>query len=415
MNFKARIRFVFTGFGLFLYLFVLPQVSTPGADTTSDTVNTESRSYQLYSEKNWNKLIQFDREAISRGQDYFYIRLRTGIGLFEQKKYRAALTQLRVALEFNARDETALEYLYYCYLYSGRFEEARKLNWKKLPAVSAITFEYGNKSSDSSRLFHNANYINAGLEQYINNRFSLFHAFTWFGQTELVGAKIQLQYYIRANIPLKNNFLFSPAFQYVFSSFVPVPPPDGIPMNPPGTPPPPSNPPPINQNYFIFSFLLTKHMPWLDIGIGSTAVFADSSSGGAKNTSTQYINDLKIVLYPLQNNRIAVGCDGIIHSANAYQSVSNAFSPFLSVWPHTKINVLVNYFRNQGMNTIENNGYLVNNSNDFTRTRWTAICSYTLNRHLAIYALYELENNIEEYQGFRYNYTLMGAGIRIMP
>ena len=96
-----------------------------------DTLNSaivEQKSYQLYLDKNWNELIKFGNRAINSGFDYYYLQIRIGIAYFEKKNYSLAENHFKKVLQFNSDDELAQEYLYYCFIYNGRNEEARMLS-----------------------------------------------------------------------------------------------------------------------------------------------------------------------------------------------------------------------------------------------------------------------------------------------
>jgi len=80
----------------------------------------DSLTYKLYLDSDWKNLSQKATESINRGYDYYYMRMRLGISLYERKNYLSALKHFRKALESNEGDPIALEYIYYSYLLSGR-------------------------------------------------------------------------------------------------------------------------------------------------------------------------------------------------------------------------------------------------------------------------------------------------------
>ena len=84
----------------------------------------DSLTFKLYDQKNWNELINTGKEAISDGHDYYYMRMRLGIAYYERHNYAQAAKHFKRALEFNADDQTALEYLFYSYYLSGRYFQA---------------------------------------------------------------------------------------------------------------------------------------------------------------------------------------------------------------------------------------------------------------------------------------------------
>jgi hypothetical protein len=106
------------GFSLLTFTWVVAQ---EGPDF--NRVNTET--YRFYMEQKWDSLIHLGKEALRGDVDYYYLRMRMGIACFSKKNYRTAAQHFAVALEQNNGDPAALEYLYYCRLYSGQGEQAQ--------------------------------------------------------------------------------------------------------------------------------------------------------------------------------------------------------------------------------------------------------------------------------------------------
>ncbi len=214
-------------------ILVLLAIKGVSQDTLTSE-NVEQKSYQLYLDKNWPELIKVSNKAIKNGYDYFYLQLRVGIAYYEQKNYSIAEGHFQKALSFNADDELSLEYLYYCYLFVGRNEEARWLS-KKFSATLAekigtdrqskigfIALEGGSKFSNSNYFntnylgksnkdFNPATYFQLGLNHFAKQRVSFYHSLTYYNQKSFVSTISQMQYYVKLSIPLKNNWIISPS------------------------------------------------------------------------------------------------------------------------------------------------------------------------------------------------------------
>lgn len=95
----------------------------------------DSLTYAQYMAGDWRSLAETGREALRDGYDTYYLRMRVGIAYFEQKDYVRSIFQYRKALEFNATDAVALEYLYYALEYVGREEDARALSRQFSPEL----------------------------------------------------------------------------------------------------------------------------------------------------------------------------------------------------------------------------------------------------------------------------------------
>jgi hypothetical protein len=110
---------VITAIGISLLIF-----TWAGAQDGTEFHRINTGTYRLYLEQKWDSLIHMGKEALGRDMDYYYLRMRMGIAYFNKKNYRTAAQHFSVAQEQNSGDPAALEYLYYCRLYSGQAEQA---------------------------------------------------------------------------------------------------------------------------------------------------------------------------------------------------------------------------------------------------------------------------------------------------
>lgn len=416
----------------------------------------EEKSLQLYQDKNWKELITFGNAALKQDYDYFYLRMRIGIAYFERKNYCIAEVHFRKALSFSAKDELALEYLYCCYIYTGRSDDARlwskkfskelaaKTRTDKKSFIDFITFEGGTKITDSAYYHHTvtinnkpykdtsyfkpAAYFQIGLNHTIKNRVSLFHAFTYFNQksapySDYINTITQMQYYLKASVPIKNGWLISPSFHYVninISSqnisyiidtlwpFVPhiLPPPGAPPLKTITT----SSVTTItsDSSYFIGSLAIQKIMKRFTLSVGTTI-------SNLTGHHTEYIHSGALYYSPLGNSKLVLGCIGYLHTIDYYKTSYESVLPFVYVQPLKRFSLKASYLYNKGNNIIEDNGYFINNSLDLTKSRCSVLANFYLSKKVALYATYQLENKLETQQQFNYRYNIIVAGIKITP
>ncbi|MGZ3920720.1 MAG: tetratricopeptide repeat protein [Bacteroidia bacterium] len=402
------------------------------AQDTLNSLIVEQRSYKLYEEKNWKKLAKFGNTAAKEGFGYYYLEMRTGIAYYEQKNYMLAIPHFRKAIDYNRYDDLAQEYLYYCYIFTGRNEDARKTSLifskslaqktgiEKQTSVDFIMIEAGTKITDSanyydktkktySNYFDPAKYFQLGLSHTVKNKFSLFHAVTVFNQQTFLGTLRQKQYYIKAAIPLKNDWIISPAFHAIslnFENVINNPPPPNSPG--PGKPPPPRQQTIITRNnYYVGSINIQKTINKFTFSVGE---LISNMSG-----YTQYINSASAAFWPMGNSKIVLGCTGYLHTTNGYKTSYGSVAPFIYLQPVKRISLKVSYLMNSGNNILEDNGYLVNNSPDLTRSRIGALASFSLSKKVSLYALYQFESKVESAQKFNYKYNVILGGIKITP
>jgi tetratricopeptide (TPR) repeat protein len=122
----------------------------------------ETQTARFHKGEQWKELANAGIEAISSGYDYYYMRLRTGIALYQMHKYRKAAEHFRKALEWNSEDPLAMEYLFYSEILGGRKAEAliikqnnqqplSKINdFERWKAVDNIYVEGGTRIAGSS-------------------------------------------------------------------------------------------------------------------------------------------------------------------------------------------------------------------------------------------------------------------------
>jgi tetratricopeptide (TPR) repeat protein len=416
---------------ILVFLFMICIIKSKAQDTLN-SATVEQKSYQLYLDKQWPELISYGKKAMNKGFDYFYLRLRVGIAYFERKNYSAAEGHFKKALQFNSGDELALEYLYYCYIYNGRYDEARLLSREfsaflaektgtgKQSSIGFIMLEGGTKKSDSAsytpkdpnskrNYFDPPTYFQLGLQHYIKNRVSLFYAATYFSQQTFISKVVQTQYYLKAAVPFKNGWVLSPSVHYVHIKN------SSERMSAPATPTPGMPPPPrpqliksVSENdYYVGSLGVQKTLKKFTFGLGTTV--------SDMNKITQYIHDGFVSYSVLGNSKLIVGCTGYLHTVDSYKTTYVSATPFIYTQPVKRVSLKLSYLYNTKNNIIEDNGYLVNNSPDLTNSRYSALLNVTISKHLAAYGLYQLEYKHEAVQNFNYRYNVFVLGIKFIP
>ena len=147
-------------------------------ELTSEQV--DSKTYNSFTNKDFNTTIQLGNQAIKQGIDYYFLRYRIGVSYFEKTNYEAAIRNLEKAKEFDSTDPVMLEYLYYSYIYTNRKEKATvllailpddlkaKLNHKS-PIFESISAEIGTLTTNNFDTFKNANL--RGTNNYAHGKF----------------------------------------------------------------------------------------------------------------------------------------------------------------------------------------------------------------------------------------------------
>lgn len=241
-------------------IFFLTIIINGNAQPIVNSADAEQKSLQFYNKGDWAQLVKFGEKAISRGYDYFYLRVRVGIACFEQKKYLKAIKHFEKAIDFNSSDSLALEYLYYSYIFAGRGNDARALtaifpeslkNRIKPPknkVLESVYLEGGIGLSNLEGIYKtvdidgqfdiygettitkNMSYGHIGTGHQLGNKWSLYQGYSNIRIKMLRDIKInnkdtfdtyhltQHDYYISVIGQLK-RFTISPAFHFINVNF----------------------------------------------------------------------------------------------------------------------------------------------------------------------------------------------------
>ena len=379
-------------------------------DFTSQYV--DARSYALYSNKSWDGLILLGDSALQKEIDYYYLRMRMGIALYEQKKYLLAKGHFEKAIEFNSFEDLPKEYLFYCYFFTEQYEESRvlarkfkidlknKLNYNKWKSVDLFSFDLGSKMTVSSEV-PNASYANVALGHYVGNRVYLYHAYTYFhqGSSDWFWAINQNQYYVKASLALKNNWNLALSFHLIGRDLLSYP---FVNNFAPKTVEPTST----KTSNYVSSFHLKKNFKKFEYSVGSTVLWLDSLY--------QFQHNVGATFFPLANKKVSIGVNCFAHTMDSYSQLHFAFSPFISFKPSSKFSVYSSYLYNTVNNIAEWNGALVNNAPDLTTGRFTLNSVIRLNDKWDLSATYQYEMKRSTFTS-DYTFNSIFVGLKFKP
>ncbi len=236
-----------------IVIFVLFSYSSIAQETNE---NIEQKTLELFQNKQYKILINVGEKAIRNKIDYFFLRYRIGVAYYELRNYRMAAFHLEKALFFNSDDAGELEYLYYSYIFSGRFSDASfiTLNMSdslkdkigyKTKFLSTVYAEGGASFSNNiskntgididsdSNIYgendmnNNVLYGHIGLKHEILPFLSVYHGYSHLAidkrqiirqndkDTIFNYTLKQNEYYINSDIQLKKGLKLTPAFHLI--------------------------------------------------------------------------------------------------------------------------------------------------------------------------------------------------------
>lgn len=112
---------------ILIILLLLAAAGPVTAQKKPSFIEIDTATYRAYLHKNWDRIIEVGKQGLANNIDYYYLRLRIGYAYYMKKQYREAIPYYKTALKFSKKDATAMEYLYYSYLYGDRYNDAVKL------------------------------------------------------------------------------------------------------------------------------------------------------------------------------------------------------------------------------------------------------------------------------------------------
>jgi tetratricopeptide (TPR) repeat protein len=294
----------------------------------------DSLTYKQYSEARWSELTSDARRAINLGYDYYYMRMRLGISLYERGNYLGAIANFRRALEFNQDDPVAIEYIYFCYLNSGKplsayavagimSEAGRERSGRdQIPGNRiSVDFLYSNaKSEDLINSFTNLSgygetgnllvpdyFTNAGVSfnHTISDRVTLSHAYTYLRRNsnlfyndgtyfvDLYNQNLsQYQFYLSTTISSSKGMSVTSALHYLNVSY-PLLSIQGGGINPRVIPYK------VYDHNFLLSLMFVKTVGLVDIGFDATYSYLNSLSS--------LLTEASIIIRPLGNSNLYLG------------------------------------------------------------------------------------------------------------
>jgi tetratricopeptide (TPR) repeat protein len=88
----------------------------------------DKKTYDLYFQQKWDSLIVVGKTGLKNNIDYYYLRYRIGVAYYYKGKYLKAIRHFEKARKFNSMDSTLYEMLYYSYIFSNRYPDAKVIS-----------------------------------------------------------------------------------------------------------------------------------------------------------------------------------------------------------------------------------------------------------------------------------------------
>ena len=112
-------------FVILLFIGLVPGIASAQQKLSFQEI--DRLTLESFNQGDWHEVVRVANIGYSLGIDYFYLRLRSGIALYNLEKFERAIRDFKKALGYSENDALTLEYLYYAYKGAGRHGEASML------------------------------------------------------------------------------------------------------------------------------------------------------------------------------------------------------------------------------------------------------------------------------------------------
>ena len=415
---------------IILLLFFLISFSAVAQEKMS-APSVDNITYEQYLKKDWKALIKTGKESLKYDIDFYYLQVRMGIAYYELKRYPKAIKYFENAYSQNKSDELIQEYLYFSYVFSGRYEDARVLagKFKRLlkeklsisaehPFISAFYLETKHDINEEYKYIPQENeivnqiavldqsYYNISLEHLIGDKVSIFHGYSNVGITNLITDNdielppvyeeniAQNEYYFSLKAQIARGMNLSGGFHFLHTKYY-APDPDPFSAGRWGGM---SNALyNYNENSFVGSLNLSKHFSIFKITAGASVA--------NMNLNFQFQPELTLRLYPLGNSILYTDSKVIyiIENTDSTQTKNPVFRQSIGInfmkysWfePAVTIGNMNNY--------TSFNAFIANNDVDVIKQKYEALLNFGFSKgkfNVFLKYQYNIKENTYEINDF---------------
>ncbi len=390
------------------------------------TVDRES--YQLYLAKDWKGVVKLGNKALAADIDFYYLRMRMGIAYYQQKRYAQAAKHFAYVYKENVGDPVLSEYLYYSYLLSGQYRDARMLKatfkskqkmvmeLEEDKFIEQVYFEFiqyeltdllidkpliTDVMEQSAK--KNQSYFNLSISHPVNERTTLYHGFSRINSDSYQRtdgseypmlydlAVNQNEYYVSLNKRLDNGLDLNVAAHLLSTHLIGT---DTIPLTSPM--------PRFGQSEITLydykersvaaSVSVSKRLTLIELGLGTSI--------GIMNSGFQLQPEASLLWYPFGNTQLyTTTTASFLLNATTDGTYSNPiFSQAiaLSFFKIFRIESSASFGRMQ--NFMEYNAFVANNDLDATFFRYQAKFNVAFsNQRINLFVRYRHADKVNEY------------------
>jgi hypothetical protein len=309
---------------------------------------------------------------------------------FKQQNY------LEHALYNNPTDRMLLYKLSQCFWQTQQYNHAVRLQHKllknglisrsELIKSNVVHVDFGSKISNKTSLYNNMNFVFIGSAFAVKSLLT-YHGITYLSQRSFYGNMMQVQYYLNTAWPIKNGWKIHGvlhALKYNITNYSSDLSGNQI----------------LSGNPFVFGGGVSKLYKNISLSIDAIK--------GDLNYNNQLQITPSITYYPLSNSKIIIQGSGNYLTEKSHLITSSQ----ITIAPTKSLKIITGYLHANARNYTEQPAFLVNNSFDITKNRYSVTIMHNISTDLSITGIFQLENKKETITNTPYQYTLYGIGIR---
>ena len=359
---------------------ILVLVANSSLAQTSASYEEDSR--YLYEMAQWAALTQLSEKALDNGFNTYAIRFMYSVALLETGRWNEAEVALKKTIDMNPFDRDARDLLRNLYLKTGRANEADRI--QRIEFIRMVAVEFGQKISDVNDVGRMS-----FADISMRHRLATGSALTWsigaLKQSVYWGDISQNQGYLRFDQSLKDNWTATiglTALKYNYSILA-----DGT---------------DDGDLALVGSMEFGKRFQ----GYGVSAQLSVSDL----YESTRSQGGVRFDIYPGKwaSWKLTVNPFIVYDEFDTKKGITAS----LHWYSLANTEIAVSGYLSDALNTIEEAGYIVNNSLDLTKYRTSIYLQRNIYEHLPIFVVVQYEGREERFFGFPYNSISWFAGLK---
>jgi len=350
--------------------------------TAQSSINYEEDTRYLYEMARWEALVKLSERALAEGYETYAVRIRYSVALLETGRWNEAEGELKKTIKLNPFDRDARELLRNLYLNTGRTNEADLI--RRVDFLRMVAVEYGQKISDSDDVGR-LDYADLSVRHRLAKGSTLTWSAGGLRQSVYWGDITQAQGYLRYDQSFRNNWSATAgitALNFQYSVQLPD----------------------INGSDFAKVGSLEISKRFSDISVSTQFSVNDLYDRINKQAG------IKLDMYPGKWVSWKVTVNPFI--ANNEVDTKRGIAASIHWYSVENTELAISGYSSDSFNTVEEVGYIVNNSLDRTRYRTGVYLQRNIFDHLPVFLLVRYERREERFFGFPYNTLSWFAGLK---